>query len=560
MYLAASIVLAAFWAVSAEAITRAEMATALWDALDYNVPAERLLPPDVPGGHQHAAAIGSAARYALISASDPFMPDETINRHEAVRMCIEMIGWRYELSLYDSLAELPDFGASGDSVFFMAAEMTPKAPDTLLIDGSMALTETGRDSLIAWVTSCKKFVQWNRVFSYNGTELSLFRQGIARPGEPNEPGTGSPIGARECEPFYVATVAIDPAAVDTRIAFSEPFGTPRVVPSLFHAAYSPLAVVNGGFFHGGRPIGTMLLNGAHAGKPIMGRAAIGWDNASGTIVFGRGGARTGVKIGSAFAEIGKFNVNPDADEAALFNADITRSTIGSAADALMIIAENGKVTEIRDGADRDYWLPEHSIGVIARGKSRRQFEGVSTGDPVTYESAWETRAFEKCTDLIQGGPMLLRGGALATDTEGFKPEILARRHPRTIVGTDGSRVIWAVIDGRSSIHSRGATIEETQWIAKSLGMSTAINLDGGGSSQIIWRGVLANSPSDGRERPIPYSVIMLPRGTEMVWSEPADMYVPGSWNVSPLYSPSEPSSPEDEAFRELYDKMFKDKK
>jgi hypothetical protein len=81
------------------------------------------------------------------------------------------------------------------------------------------------------------------------------------------------------------------------------------------------------------------------------------------------------------------------------------------------------------------------------------------------------------------------------------------------MGTDGKRMIWAVIDGRSSIHSRGATMEETRWIAKSLGLTTALNMDGGGSSQLIWRGVMMNSPSDGKERPLPYVVMMMPRGT-----------------------------------------------
>jgi hypothetical protein len=37
-------------------------------------------------------------------------------------------------------------------------------------------------------------------------------------------------------------------------------------------------------------------------------------------------------------------------------------------------------------------------------------------------------------------------------------------------------------------------------------------MDGGGSSELIWRGIVANMPSDGKERPLPYAVLMVPKG------------------------------------------------
>ncbi len=61
------------------------------------------------------------------------------------------------------------------------------------------------------------------------------------------------------------------------------------------------------------------------------------------------------------------------------------------------------------------------------------------------------------------------------------------RHPRTIVGTDGKRVMWAVIDGRDNMHSVGATIEETRKVCKWLGMTTALNLDGGDQLSMVER-------------------------------------------------------------------------
>lgn len=532
----------------AHAITRAEFAADLWSALEYKEPSERRLPPDVPPTHAAASAIGGAARYGLISSEEPFWPDDEINRHEAVKMALEMMGWGFEISMYDSLSELPDFGGSGDSVFFLAAEMRPQAPQNVLIDGSLPLAASASDEIISWAKQCKRYVRWNRVFSFGGTDLTLFRQGVARPGEPNRPGDGSPIGG-ECEPLFISAIAVDPANVDAHIAFSAPHQRPRAVPSVFSSAYDALCVVNGGFFYETRPIGSMLIDGQHAGKPIIGRSGIGWNNADGTIVFGRAGARMGAHVGRGFTEIANFNVPPKPNEASFYTSGVTLSSIGSPADALRIIAKDGRVVELRTDPS-DHWIPEGHVMLIARGRAREQLGAPSVGDAFSLETAWETRSFSSCTDLIQGGPMLIRGGVFSEDPESFKNDITGQRHPRTIVGTDGRRVIWAVIDGRSAIHSRGATIAETRYIAQALGMSTALNLDGGGSSQMIWRGVMTNSPSDGRERALPYAVVMKPRGAEMIWRAPAEEE--STWD----FAVPDAGANEDDPFLKLYKSVF----
>jgi len=152
---------------------------------------------------------------------------------------------------------------------------------------------------------------------------------------------------------------------------------------------------------------------------------------------------------------------------------------------------------------------------VARGNSRALLEGFGQGDQISITADWRTDAFAACTNVIQAGPMLVRNGAPVMDNETFKKDLTDIRHPRTIVGTDGKRMIWVVIDGRSSVHSMGATMDETRWIARALGLTNAINMDGGGSSQLIWRGIIANKPSDGKERPLPYAVLMMPKSTPM---------------------------------------------
>ena len=125
------------------------------------------------------------------------------------------------------------------------------------------------------------------------------------------------------------------------------------------------------------------------------------------------------------------------------------------------------------------------------------------------------RRFDKYTEMLQAGPLLLKNGEYSENTEKIRENVLNMRHPRTIVGTDGKRVMWAVIDGRDNMHSVGATIEETRKVCKWLGRTTALNLDGGGSSSLWWRGNTFSLPSNSNdtERPIPYGVLIFREGS-----------------------------------------------
>lgn len=105
------------------------------------------------------------------------------------------------------------------------------------------------------------------------------------------------------------------------------------------------------------------------------------------------------------------------------------------------------------------------------------------------------------------------------------------RHPRTVAGVDatGTRLFLLVVDGRQPNLSIGMTYEELGREMVRLGAADAVNLDGGGSTTMVLRDpraatqpaggagtqstaaaraadafplVVANSPSDGRERSV----------------------------------------------------------
>jgi exopolysaccharide biosynthesis protein len=85
------------------------------------------------------------------------------------------------------------------------------------------------------------------------------------------------------------------------------------------------------------------------------------------------------------------------------------------------------------------------------------------------------------------------------------------RHPRTAIGvTATGKILLVVIDGRRARWSRGATLGELRNILRDLGAVDALNLDGGGSSEMVVDGEIVNRPSDGRERRITNAVLILP--------------------------------------------------
>lgn len=106
-------------------------------------------------------------------------------------------------------------------------------------------------------------------------------------------------------------------------------------------------------------------------------------------------------------------------------------------------------------------------------------------------------------EVVAGNVMLVREGQVVAHDNKV-------RHPRTVVGLnkDASKLILLVVDGRKPGVAVGMSYDELAAEMVRLGCSSALNLDGGGSSVLAVRDPakdefkILNDPTDGRERAV----------------------------------------------------------
>lgn len=342
------------------------------------------------------------------------LPETSLSRREAVLLTLEAMGWGFEVQMYEQLTLLPEF-SDLDPLTAIAGNISPVVPAAIRGTFEEPLDKEDIPVLMEWLAQCQKGVSWKAYFSYEGTTLMLLKRGI---GNPIGPANGdSEKGVNE--PLYVAMLTIDMSVVPCQIATAVMAGGKTLeLARIAEENYGVVGGINGGYFAGAKPIGTLRRQGhTDNAKFWPYRSAFGWN------------------------EKGEF--------------------------------------------------------IFIDGKQVSQIES--------------DKRFDKYTEILQAGPLLLKNGEFSPNIENIHDNVMSKRHPRTAVGTNGgSKVMWVVVDGRNGMHSVGTTIEETRTLCKNLGMTTALNLDGGGSTSLWWRGMTFSLPSNSKdtERPIPYAVLM----------------------------------------------------
>ncbi len=133
------------------------------------------------------------------------------------------------------------------------------------------------------------------------------------------------------------------------------------------------------------------------------------------------------------------------------------------------------------------------------GSLRLYDETATTAARLVADGVWQAWSFGP--GIVEGGKVVAGIDSVEIDTNVGNHSIQGRQ-PRTGLGMiDANHFVAVVVDGRSSGYSRGVTMTEFATLFTDLGAQVAYNLDGGGSSTMVFNSALVNNPlGKGQER------------------------------------------------------------
>ena len=179
-----------------------------------------------------------------------------------------------------------------------------------------------------------------------------------------------------------------------------------------------------------------------------------------------------------------------------YGKNVTSETSDIADSVNAILAING-----------DYYGAQEKGYVIRNGKLYRSTAVSGREDLVIYkdgtfgiinesEVTAEQLIADGAVQTLSFGPALVENGQLSVDSDDEVGRSMAS-NPRTAIGirSDGT-YLFVVSDGRTD-ESEGLSLLQLGEFMKNLGAVTAYNLDGGGSSTMVFNGSVVNTPTGG---------------------------------------------------------------
>lgn len=285
-----------------------------------------------------------------------------------------------------------------------------------------------------------------------------------------------------------------------------------------------LAGINGDFFPWtGDPVGLQITDGELCSDPYPGRSAFGITR-DGRTLWGPVQLKGTVTIGGHSFAVTGVNRRRGENDLILYTPRFAATTYTNWAGTEVTVEwlsgplrpgveVKGTVSSTAVGAGNSR-IPANAFVLSGHGTAAKFLKQASAGDGVSVRvdlSGEDNQPWNEAWQAVGGGPRLLRKGEVCVNAkaEGFASDVARGRAPRSAVAvTAGGELLLATVDGRQS-SSRGMTLQEwAEWL-RSEGAVDAINLDGGGSTTFALRRLVANSPSEGNQRLVANSLLVM---------------------------------------------------
>jgi len=278
-----------------------------------------------------------------------------------------------------------------------------------------------------------------------------------------------------------------------------------------HEGHRVVGAVNGDFYDGsGLPLGAQVSNGEIL-KTDFDWFTIGFSKSNQPLIADVSFSGT-VISDSGNGTLNSVNYDRAENFLVLYNSYFGSSTATNAWGTEVIInpieswSANDTTTvvvEQKQTAVGNITIPAGKAVLSGHGTGEQFLSKVNIGDTLHLVMNFSP-APKYLDELIGGNVKLIVDGNIVVGT--------GDRHPRTAAGfnSDSTMLYLITVDGRQAGYSVGMSYVELATYMKSWGVYQALNLDGGGSTTMLVRGEIKNSPSDiGGERAVANSLLVV---------------------------------------------------
>ncbi len=194
--------------------------------------------------------------------------------------------------------------------------------------------------------------------------------------------------------------------------------------------------------------------------------------------------------------------------------DYPRATqLGTATNTAEVWVADGKVSRVA-AAPGAGTLPAGTTALDGRDAGADALRALALGDPVAISYAVAPDLAARLRFALGTDVTLVRDGVQRPDAETAAGASGGAIAPRTAIGfkDGGHTMILMTVDGPGGTGAGGVTLPKLAQMMVEQGAQTAVNLDGGGSTTMVARGLgeplatVRNVPSDGQERLDPNGV------------------------------------------------------
>ncbi len=170
-------------------------------------------------------------------------------------------------------------------------------------------------------------------------------------------------------------------------------------------------------------------------------------------------------------------------------------------DVVEVVVEDGKIKEFRRNMP-SVEIPENGcVLVVSEGATMFFANNFAEGDEIRFDY-YLTPDIQNAEYAFGAGAFLVKDGEVMENFSHY----VSGTHPRSAVGVneDGTIMYLVAVDGRQGT-SQGLSMSRLAKLMKDLGCYNAVNLDGGGSTNMVastmWNGFLhtVNSPTENRK-------------------------------------------------------------